>query len=260
MEETLSGAMMSSLAATTELAMTPCAEGVTLLGLPTERTAKRRLSNSADDIIKTIASVLDAIIEDVIQKRTAVEFQMAADEAFPQYISLVLSVDRIIGTLVPRATISRLSSESFSELEADIRQDGVACFGPQMHDRAVFTVWTLRKISDLLEVLAKSKNDAAHAQQENELAKNFLLHALRSRFHVDCLTTAMRTHRALYPEVLPLIDDGLRSAVDAYAWVKQAVDLRFPTDESTEIQTLWTDEEQRLVDSSMHDLDKEDVE
>ena len=231
-------------------------DGVTLLGLPTERSAKRRMSASADEVAKTIGVVLDEMIVDVIQERTAAGFLNAANNALPRYAEMVLAFARIVTALVPRDKIARMASESFSELEADLRAHGVASFGSDMSERAVFTVWTLRKISSLMDVIERSEQANGHEDREERFARSFLVHALRARFHVDCLTTAMKTGRTLYPDVLPMIDDGLRSAVNAYAWVKQAVDLRNPTDEA-DLPDYWTEEDQALVDESMGDIGPE---
>jgi hypothetical protein len=208
-------------------------DGVSLLGLPAKRAAKRSLPGSADDVLKTIAAILDEMLTDVIARRTASDFGQAVNEVFPKYVHLVIAFGRVVSAVVPRATVVRLSSESFSELEADIREHGLESFGENLRERAIFTVWTLRKTADLVEVLEKSKDvDDGHREKDVAFHAGFFMHALRARFHIDCLITSMRTRHPLYPEVLPLIDNGLRSAVDAFAWVKQAVDLRFPIDKS----------------------------
>jgi hypothetical protein len=226
------------------------------LGLPTERSAKRRLSPSGDDVLRSISVILDEMIEVAIAKRTAEDFAGAVSAALPRYMQLVLAFGQIVQTLTPRDTLLRLAEESLNELEADIREHGMASFGSDMCERGVFTVWTLRKISDLAGLLAEKRNDVNEGDREKEarFASEFLVHALRARFHIDCLTASMRTKQPLYPEVLPLIDDGLRSAVNAYAWVKQAVDLRFPTDESQPLADYWTEDDDVLLDASMRDL------
>jgi hypothetical protein len=235
-------------------------EGVSLFGLPVERSAKRSLPGSADEVLKTIRSILDEMLNDAIARRTATEFEAAVKDAFPKYVNLVIAFARIVSALVPRQTIVRISNESFSELEADIREHGLAAFGENMQERAIFTVWTLRKTSDLLESLEKAKVDDGQLDKDAEFHKEFFLHALRARFHIDCLVASMRTKHPLYPEVRPLVDDGLRSVVNAYACVKQAVDLRFPSDESKPFEAYWSAEDKELVDASMQDLTRYDVE
>ena len=134
-------------------------------------------------------------------------------------VKLVLSYAQIVSAIVPPNVIARLTAESFNELEADIREHAVQSFGADIRDRAVFTVWTLRRTSDLLQLMAANVPDGDKAR-DHEFLTNFLLHALRARFNVDCLRASMRTKRAIYPEALGLIADGLRSAVDAFAWIR----------------------------------------
>lgn len=229
-------------------------EGVSLLGLPTARSAKRALTGSADEVVKTISTIVNEMILDVITKRTAEEFEAAAETAFPRYMALVLSFCKIAATIVPESVLARVSSESFCELEADIRENAVECFGSDIRDRAIFTVWTLRKTSDLLERLIKSKDlSGTHRQKDEEFVTHFIYHALTARFNVDCLRLSMHTKRPIYPEALPFIDNGLRSAVNAYAWVKQAVDLRRASSDES-LADYAADEDQELLDASMRDL------
>jgi hypothetical protein len=235
-------------------------EGVSLLGLPAERSAKRRLPGSADDVLRTISSILNDILEDVIARQTAASFEEAVDDAFPRYVKLVMAFAKVASAMIRPQTLSRLASESFSELESDIRTDGLAFLGEALSERAIFTVWTLRKTSDMIDVLAKSPSVPDQREKDVEFHQEFFINALWSRFHIDCLIASMRTQKPIYPDVMPLVDNGLRSAVNAYAWAKQAVDLRFPTDEYEPLPDYWSEDDQQLLDASMRDLDSEGAE
>ena len=225
--------------------------------MPTARSAKKRLPVSADDVLKSISVIVDELLRNVISKRTAAEFGAAAEEAFPKYVDLIMAFGRVVTATLPKDTLARLSAESMSELEADICEHGVASFGSNMRDRAAFTAFTLRKIGERLDVLCRSKSPDTEKEKDEEFAERYFVHALRSRFYIDCLVMSMETRQPLFPDVLPIVDDGLRSAVDAYAWVKRAVDLRRPADER-EIPDYLTPEDDELVDASMTDLASED--
>jgi hypothetical protein len=233
-------------------------QNVGLIGLPAEKPAQRSLPGSADNLLRSISETLDAMIFEVISKRTSEEFEKAAGDVFPQYVSLVVAFSRVATKVIDRKAIVRLNAESFSELEAEIRANGVACFGESLQERAMFTVWMLRKISDLLAMLQEAEIGQDLQEKDAEFAQGFFLHAVRARFYVDCLIASMRNKQPLYRPVFPQVDDGLRSIVNAYAWVKQAVDLRLPSG-ATEPSVEWTDEDQDLVDSSTHDLDRFDT-
>jgi len=247
---------MSTLALTQRFGFPSIADGATQLGLPAARPAKQQLSGSADEVVKTIAAILDEMLLDVISKRTAAEFVEARNDRFPKYIDLVMSYARIASSIIPRHVQIRLVAESFSEFEAEIRANAEHAFGNDMRDRAVFTVWTLRKISDLLERAASHKVADGDEKKDLEFLTYFLVNALRARFSVDCLRISMRTNNPIYPEVLPELAESLRSAVNAYAWIRQTIDLRAPSNE--EAIPVWSDswnaDDQALLDESMHDL------
>lgn len=236
-------------------------EGVHLLGLPAEKPAKRDLSGSADQVVRAVANVLNQMIMRVIDTRTSDEFLAAYNQVFTPYMQLVGSLSQIVSAIVPRTVLVRLAHESFSEMEADIRDNAVAAFGADMRDRAVFTVWTLRKINDLMEICAGSVPDGdGDREKDKEFSSFFLAHALRARFGVDCLVASMQSRKTIRPEIMPPLADTLRSAVDAYAWIKRAADLRRPDTEEELTVAAWDDEDEQLLKESMYDMANEHVE
>jgi hypothetical protein len=81
----------------------------------------------------------------------------------------------------------------------------------------------------------------------------FALHSMRTRFHLDCLFVAMRLRKRLYPEVLAQFIDGLRSAVDAYAWARQALDLRMASANQAAEPVEWDEEDASLLSEANAD-------
>ncbi|MBV9296485.1 MAG: hypothetical protein JO145_13025 [Acidobacteriaceae bacterium] len=171
----------------------------------------------------------------------------------------MLSLAGIVSAVVPKDVLSRLTSDSFNELEADIREHALGAFGTEMSERAMFTVWTLRKIADLIPLIGDSKvadKEGPRARDE-EFFNLFLLHALTARFNIDVLRFAMRHSKTIYPDVLPAIDGGLQSVVNAYAWIRQVADLRCPPVEVEHGPVTWDDEDEQLLNESMLDLANE---
>lgn len=248
---------MNTLVLQNEFLLPRVGAGIRLLGLPAEKSAKKQLSGSVDEVVKTIASLLDQITASAVEQRTEESFRAIRDAAFPQYMQLVISLAGIVSAVVPKDVLARLTAESFSELEADIRDHAVAVVGAEMRDRAMFTVWTLRKIADLIPVIASNHVSKEDDSKDNEIATAFLGHALMARFNIDVLRYAMRHGKALYPVVLPAIDSGLRAVVDAYAWIRQAADLRSPSIEPEIGPVSWDEEDQELLNESMLDLASE---
>jgi len=247
---------MTSLASALSFGLAPADHSVGIIGLPAKRSAKRALPGSAGSVLKEINAILEGHLDYVIQQRTAEDFERVASETFPKYCALVMAFSGIASTLVPRDAMARLSADSFSEIEADIRANGDAALGESIRERAVFTVWTLRKIGSLLDAIDSAPAlDRTLREKDNDLYKEFLIHALWARFYVDCITASMRTGHALYPAVMPVVDNGLRSIVNAYAWAKQAVDLRLGSDDDeAPFEDAWSDDAEALTRASMNDL------
>lgn len=228
-----------------------------LLGLPTEQPAKRELTPSVDGVLRSIGKMMRALILGVLKNRTRDEFLGVLPKVFPDYVRLVRSFSEIAGTIPPQV-IARVSVESFDELEGDLRLHGEESFGPEMTERALFTVFTLRKITPLLYSIATSKRklDDGDLEKDGNFAQNFLANALIARFSVDCLIVAMENNRTIYPEVLGALNDLMRSVVNAYAWAQQAAELRTDKqqfDPEAAFPPL-DDDDRQLLRESMRDL------
>jgi hypothetical protein len=231
-------------------------ERLAFVGLPSRRAAKQ-ISGSAEDALRGIAALLEQMIVGAVEKRTAAEFKAAYDETFQSYAQLMNALGSLIRAVAPATVRERITAESLCEMEADFRDRALVAFGANMRDQALFTVWTLRKISDIAQRIGNAEASQDQREHDSKIATNFVYHAVRTRFHLDCLLWSMRTNRPIYPEVLGTISDGLRSAVDAYAWIRQAADLRSTHDEPI-LEYVDMDEEDRLfVDSSAFDMAKE---
>jgi hypothetical protein len=232
-------------------------EVLALLGLPSKQAAKQQLSPSVDDVVKSIGELLSGLIVRVIEKRTAGDFQTAAHEAFPIYARVMIALSGVITSVVPPNVIERITAESFSELEADLRDHALLAFGASVQSQAIFTVWTLRKINDLSHQISSAHNLSNQLKErDGDFAKNFAYHVLRARFNLDCLSASMHSHQKhpIYPDVLEVLMDGLRSAVNAYAWIRQGLDLRFPVEEPNLPAVEWDDEDRALLNASTQDM------
>jgi hypothetical protein len=234
-----------------EINATP-GDRMAFLAVPAKRAAEQ-ITGTANDLIATIQNLLNQIIVDVCAKRTAEEFCAARSEYFPKYVQVMMALSGFISAVVPSSVVDRLTWESLSEMEADFRDEGRAAFGNDISDQAIFTVWTMRKIHDLVSGMDESK-PSRDVQASNELAVKCVNYLLYSRFHLDCLKMSLRSERIIYPDVLEPISEGLRSLVNAYAYVRQMSDLRTPEAEEELIHIDFDDEEQELLALSMRDI------
>jgi hypothetical protein len=217
-------------------------------GSISESSAKQ-LSASAEELMRNIFTLLENLVFSVIEKRTAAEFIAARGDVFPKYFDAVVALSNLIQILVQPEVVERLNREFFCELESDLRERGLTSFGAAVRDQAMFTVWTLRKISDLTSQMA-SININQNQQSADELAKNCIYHAVVTRFHVHCLVMSMERQRPIYPDVLELVIDGLRAAVNAYGFLRRLLDLLVPLVAPVE----WDDEDRELLAEATRDM------
>jgi hypothetical protein len=229
------------------------------VGIPSRRSARKDLSIKAEEVFRGVTALIDGFLLRAIEARTKDEFVTARDQVFAEYAQLVMSLMRLVSIVVPRQTIEILSVESFSELEAEFREHGLTSFGTAAKDQAIFTVWTLRRTSNLLSKIAGFGQLAKELEERDAaLAADFSAYAAWTGFHLDCLTAAIRFKKTIQPEVLIQIEDGLRAAVNAYGVARQGVVLRSsPQTEPAIAHAAWDEEDQELLDSSMCGMEVE---
>jgi hypothetical protein len=231
-------------------------EPIPFVGVPSERSA-RQLSGATEDLVKTIAAVIDQLVLSAIENRTAADFHATWSEAFPNYARVMFALGALSRALIPAPVLEQVTSDSLCESEAEFREHSLAAFGSSIRDQALFSVWTLRKINDLALLLSKADLTVDEKHKDNEFSSSFMYQGLRTRYCLDCLSVSIRHRRAIYPEVLAAISDGLRSAVDAYAWIRQCVDLRIRTEEPELPFVDLDDEDREFVNASARDMANE---
>ena len=225
-----------------------------VIGLPTERDRPSGLVGPANDVIREVVAVVDGLVVTSLDQRSATAFMQTREEVFPQYVAAITALGSLARIVMPKQAIERLSIESFSEMEADLRDHGNVTFGSDITDRGLFTVWTLRKIYDLAKEIENTEPPSENAAADSDKAREFVRFSLWNRFHVDILTKAIRTGKPIYPEVKIQVQDGLRAAVDAYSHIRQWVDIRKPIIEPAIADIPWTEDDEMALLDSMRDL------
>jgi hypothetical protein len=228
-----------------------------VVGLPTERERAEKSAAEQADFLRGIIVVVDGLISAAIDQRTAASFASVREEVFPQYVAAVTALGSLTRIVLSKQTIDRISSESFSDMEADFRELGNSTVGADLTERGLFTLWTIRKIYDLGKEIEASEFPKENAKEDSEKAREFVRWGLWSRFHLDCLIKSVRTQKAIYPDVTEPLRDGLRASVNAYAHIRQWADLRAPRVEQEFAMVGWTDDDEMLLADSMRDLDQE---
>ena len=226
-----------------------------LPGFKPEQTKNvNNLPASAEQLIDNVLGTLNALVVQAIEARTAAEFCATLDKVFPQYYDAVLGLSYLVQVVVPKDVLEAMSNDSFSKIEAGFRDRGLVAFGSEVRDQAIFTAWTFRKISTLCQRINRIPLASDLKESNSDLFWQFLSHAMCTRFSLDCLSKSMLLQKPIYPDVLPIIMDGLRNAVNAYAYVRRALDLRDPVPKLPVETAEWDDEDQQLLDEANHDM------
>lgn len=229
----------------------------TFVGLPSKRSAN--ISASADELVENVASIINGLLLSAIERRTRVDFIATRDLVFPQYVRAMRALAGLLEIIVPdRRVVEVLVSEAFCELESDFREQGLSKFGAAIREQGLFTVWTLRKISNIVWQASKAGPvSEGEKTKELKLVSRFAMSVIWTQFHLHCLIISIRRNKPLYPEVLPEISEGLRMAVNAYAWIRQVANLRIPSEDQLLAAPVWDEEDEELLASSMRDITPE---
>ncbi|MFZ0480391.1 MAG: hypothetical protein WAL71_14705 [Terriglobales bacterium] len=218
------------------------------------KKSARQVPAPAHEVFKGIVDATEQMLLSVIETRTSAEFNQVFEVAWPRYASVAIALSSFAHSLVPADVINRLTRESICEVEADIREKALTAFGASIRDQLLFTVWTLRKVSDVLTQISAVKADPSKRKEDLEYCSHFTTYALRAQFSLECLQMSLRLNRPIYPEVMDGLQDGLRSMVNAYAWARKGLALRVPEDDSTMPIMVSDEEDDDLARSSMQDM------
>jgi hypothetical protein len=227
------------------------------IGIPSKRKSAGRVPSEIETILESITKILDELLLTAIGAKTCQEFRRTREKVFGRYFSAVKALSDLVHVMLPNQIVERLTSQSFCELEAEFRDQGLARFGPAAKEQALFTIWTLRRTSGLISKIAEAGSVPENLKnQDAKLASEFAYHAAWAQFHLDCLLAASRFDKIIQLDVMPAIIDGLRAAVNAYGYGRQGLHLRTPEPESQLSLHQWDEEDQELLDSSMRDMEE----
>ncbi len=206
-------------------------------------------------LVKELISALDKQLLAVIAARSVPEFAKARDKAWPKYIRALRALQDTVSNLVSDDQFERLFEKGLAEISADLYKQS-ARLGEGLVEQADFTLWTMRKIRSLGHQIAAAGDPPAEQRAADlELVNEYRVASLWAQFHLDTLLAAMKFDRPIAHEIRPAIHDGLRTAVNAYAIMKEALLLRQPkVFPAAPGELPWDEEDERLLAASMRDL------
>ena len=189
----------------------------------------------------------------LVEKRTASEFEAAFADIFRKYAAITLSLSSIAKAVVPDDVLDRLTRESICELEADFRDEAAAAFGSDVKEQVMFTMWTIRKMKDVVGAIHSSElTDKSKKTEDDEFSQQFTVNSLVAHLSLDCLSVALRHKRAIYPDVMARLMNGLRAMVNAYTWARRGLALRTTRENEPVDCEQDSDVDDQLIRHSMH--------
>jgi len=226
-------------------------EGVLSFLVSRSKSSARSLAPTVSDVFNGCVEEVNGILSNIIETKTREDYRREFNRSFPKYVGLTMAMSHVANAVIPREAIERLSRESICEIEADFRDKGIEAFGEAVRNQALFTVWTLRKVNDVVDQIIASKLEESKKKADAGNCAWFNFHLFRAQFALESLNLAVDRNRAIYPEVIEELTDGLKSMVNAYAHAREGLELRVPTKEPTFSIPEMDDEDRDLLETSM---------
>ena len=226
----------------------------TFLAARSKRSA-RELSLPLEEVFRGASAALEQMVTTVIETRNAEEYDAVVSKVFSNYAAISIALSQIAEAVVPTDAFERMTRESICELEADFRDKAQTMFGSAVKEQTMFTIWTIRKIHDILPRLRSAKIlDETKREEDKDFNMRFTVSSLMAYFALDCLNAAMTMNRPVYPEVMDRLVDGLRSMVNAYTWARRGLALRIPQVEEPMEDMSLEPEEREFLDAAQRSL------
>src|SRR5438445_4055882 len=227
------GTRMNVAVTADQVGLFPLQEAVLSFLASVSKSSPRTLTPTVSEVFNGCAEEVSSILSNILETRNRADYRREFARSFSKYVGLTLAMSHVASAVIPRESIERLSRESICEMEADFREKGVEAFGEDVRNQALFTVWTLRKINDLVDQIIASNLADSEKKTDVENCAKFNVNFFRAQFGLDCLNQAIEMNKDIYPEVIEELTDGLKSMVNAYAHAREGLELRVPTSEPT---------------------------
>lgn len=211
------------------------------------------------DLIRSLMSVLDMQLVNVLGSRSSAEFVEARKGTWFSYVRARRALSDTMANLISASELEMLSSSALIRIDADVDGSREPLLGDAVAEQMKFSMWIIGKMRALGNEISKAESPKKTGDCDLDLKLNeeFLLYSTWAQFHYDCVLAAMKFNKEVAPEVRDVIVDGLRAWVNACAIMEEALELRVAPPEYSEHPLPWDEEDEQLLASSMRDLDAE---
>jgi hypothetical protein len=212
------------------------------------------LVRSDERLVQRLIEVMDKLLLPCLESRSEKEFLTNRRKAWPKYLRSSRALSDTISNLLPESDVDDLSSRGISFLSEDLEKQRDVRFGGDLVDQSLFALWTMGKIRNLSRSIT-SAGDASDKKKDQRLHNDYVLASLWAQFHLDCVFTSIKFDKKFVPDVEDEVCDGVRASVNAYAIMREAMDLRLPKMvESSGNDLPWDTEDDELLAESMREI------
>jgi hypothetical protein len=214
------------------------------------------LPRNDERLVNALVSALDRYLLSAAGSRSASELQSVRKKVWPKYIRGLRALQDTVANLIPEHLLTRITTDAIAGLEGDLQKRGDALLGLALKDQAMFTLWTLGNIRSLGREISAHGDVAPEKQKaDQELMSEYIVNSLWAQFHLDAIAAAVKFNQCVAEDIRESLLEGLRAAVNAYAIMMDALALRRPLTVSDPVSGLpWDDEDEKLLASSMRDI------
>jgi hypothetical protein len=212
------------------------------------------LQRGLASIVLTALRESDALLKPLLAARTKEQFSTLRKNIFNDYANLSFIVaNSFSGAAVEKRQVA--TKEAFKLVEHIMHTKGTPRLGCETVREAIFCLDTLRRSHRLVcELHSCGSVMAELSERDRKLSHDFTFSALWAQMHLDCVRIIVTQSRdGVEKDVLEAIMEGSRSAVMAYSFVRQGLELR-TKQEPYLVEVGPSDEEdQELLEESYSD-------
>ncbi len=213
------------------------------------------LQRGLASIVLTALRESDTLLKPLLAARTKDEFVALRKKIWSGYVNLSFIVaNSFSGAEVEKRQVA--TKEAFKMVEHIMHTRGTPRLGSETIREAIFCLDTLRRSHRLVCELHSLGTAVSpeFKEKDHELSSDFTFSALWAHLHLDCVRLIVTQSRdGVEKDVLESIMDGARSAVMAYSFVRQGVELRAKQQSYLVGNEPLDQEDQELLEESYSD-------
>ncbi len=168
----------------------------------------------------------DVLLQTLLTATGKTDFLSRRKKVFQDYVNLSFVIaNSFSGAAKEKREMA--TKDAFKLVEHIIHTKGTSRIGSERVRETVFCLDTLRRSSRLVCEL-HSRGDVAPElkDKDQELSANFTAAALWAQLHLDCVRLIVTRSNGVEQDVLDEMMKGARTAVMAYSYVRQGLELR----------------------------------